>query len=113
MSNSWDIYATRVKKLLKERGMTQGELAEMVGTSQETMSRYLKARRIPNASVILSTAKILKVSCDYLVGLSSIQTSKPADDLYKQGFIDGRTQMRKELLTAIKETVGAEEWKNI
>lgn len=113
MRTEWEVYAVRVKKLLKERGITQGELAEEIGITQETMSRYLTATRVPNANVILLTAKILNVSCDYLVGLSQVQTSKSVDDLYKQGFIDGRTQMRKELLTAIKETVGAEEWKNI
>lgn len=36
-----------------------------------------------------------------------------ADNAYQQGVIEGRVQMRTELLTTLKEIVGVEAWSNI
>lgn len=35
------------------------------------------------------------------------------DNAYQQGVIEGRVQMRTELLTKLKEIVGVEAWSNI
>lgn len=70
MSDKWMIYADRTKELLKEHGMTQRELAEKIGCTEVTMSRYLSGQRVPKGPIIAQTAKILHCSCDYLVGLS-------------------------------------------
>lgn len=43
----------------------------------------------------------------------SAPPSHIADNAYQQGVIEGRVQMRTELLAKLKETVGAEVWSNI
>lgn len=64
----WRVFAERTKALLEEHGMTQRELAEQVGITEVSISRYMSGQRIPKATVIVKCAKALGVSADYLVG---------------------------------------------
>lgn len=45
------------------------EFAEICGTTEATMSRYLSGARIPKGPIITAMAKALHVSTDYLLGL--------------------------------------------
>lgn len=65
----WSIFAERVKEQLDMQQMTQRELADRIGVTEVSISRYLHCQRVPNANVLLATAKALGVSCDYLSGL--------------------------------------------
>lgn len=58
----------KIDVLLKKRGMTQRDLAVEIGSTEVSVSRYIKNQRIPKAPVILAIAKALGVSCDYLLG---------------------------------------------
>ena len=77
MKNEWTIFADRVKKLLDARGISQRELAEEVGITEVTMSRYITAERVPSATLIPSFAKALHVTCDYLIGVSDVPYGMP------------------------------------
>ena len=57
MKDEWRIFAERVKKLLDARGISQRELADEVGITEVTMSRYITAERVPSATLIPSFAK--------------------------------------------------------
>ena len=61
----------RIQDLLKERKITQASLAEHIGCSESTLSRFLRGdtEKIGNAAII-SAAQFLNVSADFLLGLT-------------------------------------------
>ena len=59
----------RLKKALVDREMMQKELAERAGTTEITISRYIRNDRIPQISIFINICKTLHVSADYLLGL--------------------------------------------
>lgn len=61
-------FGGRVAELLRDREMSQRDLAKAVKVTEVTMSRYISNQRSPKAPVIVAIAKALGVSCDYLLG---------------------------------------------
>ena len=70
----------KIAKLLEEHGMTQRELAEKVGVTEVSMSRYIKGERIPKAPLIAKIAEALHTSANYLVGIE--EKEDPEMDFY-------------------------------
>lgn len=66
--------SARVAQLRKEQGLTQAQLAEALGTSQQQVASYEVARlRIP-ASMLPRLARVLGVTLEALIG----EEEKPA-----------------------------------
>lgn len=57
-----EIFSGNLRGLMKEQEYTQEELSENSGIPQSSISRYLKAERIPNAKAILNLSYAL--DCD-------------------------------------------------
>ena len=57
----------RIGRLMRERGLSQKELAEVVGVTEASMSRYLKNDREPKIEVVARLAKALHTTTDYLI----------------------------------------------
>ena len=55
-----------IKVLRKQRGMTQKQLAELVGTSQSVIANYENGKRQPNMEMALKISIALEVSLDQL-----------------------------------------------
>ena len=51
-----------IKLIRQERGLTQAELAEMVGTSEAAISRYESCNRVPNLNTFFKLASSLGVT---------------------------------------------------
>lgn len=58
----------RITELLDKKGILQRELAERVGITETTMSRYINDKREPKGTVLSKIAEVLGVSSDYLAG---------------------------------------------
>jgi len=58
----------RINPILKKRGMTQRKLAETIGVTEESMSRWITGARVPRANYIVYMADALDVSADYILG---------------------------------------------
>lgn len=58
----------RLAKLLQAKRMTQKELAETVGVTEATISRYMSGDRIPRGSILSNIATVLDTTSDYLLG---------------------------------------------
>ncbi len=58
----------RMTKMMKQKGVTQRELAEMSGVTEAAMSRYMRGERQPRAEVVANMATALGVTSDYLLG---------------------------------------------
>ena len=63
-----NIIGKRIAGLLMEQGKTQRELAEQVGTTEASISRYIKGDRVPKGPIIANIAKSLHTTTDYLLG---------------------------------------------
>jgi transcriptional regulator with XRE-family HTH domain len=62
-------FGERLARLRAERGITQGQLAERIGSSQRAISAYETVAEYPPTAVVVGIAKALKVSADELLGL--------------------------------------------
>lgn len=61
----------RMFKSERERcGMTQNDLAEQLGVSQQTISKYENGSREPDLENLIRMSKIFHVTTDYLLGLT-------------------------------------------
>lgn len=76
--------AESLKRFRKNRGLTQKQVAAVLGTSQQTYQAY-EGKSVPSASIIVKLANHYKVSADYLLGLSSVvnhnQVKNPEVDI--------------------------------
>lgn len=70
--------ATRVVKIRKERGITQVELAKLLGVTQPMVSRIERGELRLNGEVIVKLAKLYKVSTDELLGVKPISEPTPS-----------------------------------
>lgn len=71
----------RLKDLRIERGISQDELANVLGCSQSTINNYEKGKHEPDIDMLISMARFFKVSVDYLIGNSEIRTPLDGDDI--------------------------------
>ena len=70
----------RIQNLIKSRKITQAELAERVGLSSSTLSRYLQGRTANlGDGFIIRIAKYFDVSTDFLLGETDIPDRKNYD----------------------------------
>lgn len=67
------IYAERIKSLRKERGLSQDQLAAMLGVSRSAVGMYETGKREPDFEICEAIADIFNVDMDYLIGRSSIE----------------------------------------
>lgn len=58
----------RISELLEKNSMTQRELAERVGVTEVSMSRYISNDRTPKGPIIANIATALHTTSDYLLG---------------------------------------------
>ncbi len=81
----------RLKLLRTEEGLTQNEIAEKLGISQQTYSKYEKGTSNVDSVILTKICNLYGVTADYVLGIS--QTSG-ADDL---------EALVKRVITTIKE----------
>ena len=62
----------RIAELLEKNGLTQRELAEKVGVTEVSMSRYISNDRTPKGPVIANIATALHTTSDYLLGTEEV-----------------------------------------
>lgn len=64
----------RIVSLREEKGETQQELADAIGITRQSLSRYEIAARTINIEVLGTLAQHFGVSADYLLGLSDVRS---------------------------------------
>lgn len=69
------ILAKRLIALREELGLSQEELAEKIGITRQSLSLYEKSKRTINIDILLRISKVLKVSADYLLGVTDNKTT--------------------------------------
>lgn len=56
-----------IKRALERQGKTQRELAEEIGTTEVSVSRYIHGDRVPKATMLMRIAEALGVTTDQLL----------------------------------------------
>ena len=80
-------FGVRLKKLRKNVGYTQKELANLIGLEQTTIANYENGNRIPNITKITALANLFNVSIDYLLGIAETHNANISIYTYKD-YID-------------------------
>lgn len=70
-------FATVIKQLRKERGLTQDQLAALLGVSRSTIGMYETGSREPDFETSEAIADVFNVDMDYLMGRSNVERQFP------------------------------------
>ena len=57
-------------ELMEEKDMKQVDLANMIGTTNVTICRYISGERKPRIEIVTKIAEVFNVSTDYLLGVT-------------------------------------------
>lgn len=95
----------RVTELLREQRITQKQLAELIGVTEATVSRYMNGERTPKSSILSNMATALHTTTDYLLGNEEdgdIETDFPKiKRLIARNSKQMSMEQRKELVNAL------------
>lgn len=64
--------STKIKELRLEKGLTQKQLAEKIGTTDDCIYSWENERSEPSCDFICVLCDFFEVSADYLLGRSDI-----------------------------------------
>ena len=59
----------RLNELRKDKGLSQKELANIIGTNNSSVCDWERGRTEPSVEMIIKICKFFEVSADYLLGL--------------------------------------------
>ena len=93
----------RIKKLRKERDLTQEKLAEILGVTTQAVSKWECSLSNPDLSLMGPLTRLLGVTADELLGLdrkTADARRKEIDDAYKNTFRTGDLEERCRILEA-------------
>ena len=60
----------KIKKIRKEKGLTQQELADILGIAKTTVTMYETGNRYPHLGILKKICLIFDISGNYLLGLT-------------------------------------------
>lgn len=74
VTDDFQKFPERLSSLMKERGVTQQDLANALGVKRQTISLYKSGQSTPDAKLLRDLSVFFKISSDYLLGLTDIKT---------------------------------------
>ena len=75
MNKQYMAFGDRLRQLRIERGLSQEELAQVLGTSKQVISRFETNQRAPKLPLMQEYAEKLGVSIDYFLGDTEEETN--------------------------------------
>ena len=94
-----DNFGENLKEARKNSGMTQAEVAKIVGVAKNTYCNWENGTREPNILKIKALAKAFGVSVDYLVGFEKQDALVTAQNKYGKervlAYIDALDKLSK------------------
>lgn len=91
----------RLTALLRERGMSQKELAEATNLTPAAVSRYVNDERVPRAITVAALAKALGVKPADITGTANEQETDEAIRLIARNASSLTVAQRAELIAAL------------
>ena len=103
----------KIQILRKENNLIQQDLAEKLGVSNKSISKYERGEREPDFNTLKKLSNIFNVSIDYILGVtdSPRDSGKTADEvsdaiysvLLEKGVIAPGEQLSKEKIEYVKK----------
>lgn len=97
------IFTERLKEARNNKGLTQKELADILGIKRTTYTNYEQSISNPNLETLVRITDILGVSTDYLLGRGKIHGK-----ISKNPITEEEISRIKELLDALKINIEIE-----
>ena len=94
-------FGNRLKKLRQQEGMTQQQLARLLGVTKSVVSYYELQERYPSPEVLVKISAIFHVSTDYLLGIDQREMICLAD------LSEEDIQLVKQLITRLQNKTRA------
>lgn len=99
-------FSERLKKLRKDAGLTQVDVAEKLGVSQPAYASWERGIKKPTQENLVKLSKILYVSVDYLLGnTENKQTSDVLEDIELLFRMNSKGLTEEEKLVFKKELI--------
>lgn len=73
-----------IKRLRKEKGMTQEKLAELLSVSCAAVSKWESSDTYPDITMLMPLARVLEVDIDTLMGYDAAKTEAEIEDILKK-----------------------------
>lgn len=96
-----ELFARRLSALLRQRGLTQKELAQRTGLTPAAISRYLSGARKPRAIIVAKIAEVLDVDPSDLLGSRVEQEIDGAVQLIARNANSLSEEQRGELIATL------------
>ena len=74
VSDDFRVFSERLSDLMKERGLKQQDLADVLGIKRQTVSLYMTGQSMPDAAQLKNIAMFFDVFADWLLGLTDEKT---------------------------------------
>ncbi|WP_242328335.1 helix-turn-helix domain-containing protein [Enterococcus avium] len=102
-----ELFRQRLKKLRSEKGMTLEELANLIGTTKTTLSRYENGERSPKLQLVGALANYFNVEMAWLSGMeNTTNVSAKKHQTSDSNIIEENSilQIDKKIAELIKDT---------
>lgn len=101
-----------LKLLREETGITQKQLAEAIGVSQQSINKYENHNIEPDITTLIHIADFFDTSVDYLIGYSSIrrkqETVTPYDlNAEECKLVDGYRRLNRKQRECIRTVISS------
>lgn len=93
---------TRIKIARKQKGLTQEQLAEVIGVSRSAISRWESGDMEPTIKNLAELARTLDVSSDHLLGLDESRTDRSVLDRLSPTAEKALDLLIREIANAVK-----------
>lgn len=82
-----NIIGERIKEKIKERAITQKEVAQMLGVEPNTFTRWANGNRTPDIETLKKIARILNTTVAHLIGESDATVTETTTPSYNADFL--------------------------
>lgn len=89
-------FGDRIKAIRQERGFTQKQLANLLGVTEQAVSKYERGNSYPDITMLNGISEVLDCSLDYL-----FQYEPGKKNLIKQDSLERKTEINRQLLPDI------------
>jgi len=76
MKNNFKEFPERLAKLMRDRGVSQSQLAKATGIAQQGISFYLNGKVVPKLEIIIKLSEYFHVTPYKLTGVKSLENIK-------------------------------------